>query len=226
MLQGDDAGGGTLGGSFKPEAVDEALIHLNLGIKLAPQDLSIHQGRLHILEVSGQYSEMSNALAESCTIYRGERAPDAWLAYAVELGDLRQYSAGLDFMKVMDKCYPDNPDILGNIGAFLSYLKREGEAIPYLEKAAKMAPNDPINAWDLGRAYDYSGQTEQADTWYKKGLSLMTDPDQKKESLCLYAQFMDKKQNDHVKACALEKQNCGKDEREACNNQANPAANH
>jgi len=54
QLQGDDNGGGTLSGGFAPEAVDQALVHLNLGIKLATQDLSIHQGRLHILEVASR----------------------------------------------------------------------------------------------------------------------------------------------------------------------------
>jgi len=223
MLQGDDAGGGTLGGSFKPEAIDEALVHLNLGLKLTPQDLSIHQGRLHVLEVSGRYLQMSAALDESCSTYRGKEVPDAWLAYSIDLMSLRQYNAGLEFMKVLDKHYPDNPDIIGNIGAFLSSLKRENEAIPYLERAAKMAPNDPINAWDLGRAYDYSGKTASADTWYKKGISLMTDADQKKQSLCLYADFMDRRLGDRVQACDLEKQNCAEDEQTACRSSTNPA---
>ena len=45
-----------------------------------------------------------------------------------------------------------------------------------------MAPKDPINAWDLGREYDCTGETALADKWYQKGLSLMHDPDQKKRA--------------------------------------------
>ena len=151
-MQGENSGGGTIAGGFTPEAVDEALQHLNIGIKLAPQDLSIHMGRLHILEVAVRYSDMVKALDESCGIYKGKDALDAWMAYAPELKDLRQYEAALDFMKVIDKHYPDNPDVIGNIGAFLDLLKRDSEAIPYLEKAARLAPTDPINSWDLARA--------------------------------------------------------------------------
>ncbi len=81
QLQGDDAGGGTMMGGYTPDAVDEALVHLNLGIKLAPQDLSIHMGRLHILEVSGRHLGMVKALDESCGIYKGKDALDAWMAY-------------------------------------------------------------------------------------------------------------------------------------------------
>ena len=108
QLQGDDVGGGTIGGGFTPEAVDEALVHLNLGFKIAPQDLSIHQGRLHLLEVATRYNDMVKALDESCEIYKGKDALDAWMAYAPELNDLRQYQVALDFMKVLDKHYPNN----------------------------------------------------------------------------------------------------------------------
>jgi len=73
LLQGDNAGGGTLSGGYTSEAVDDALVHLNLGLKLAPQDMSIHQGRLHVLESSGRYSDMVKALDESCTIYKRRR---------------------------------------------------------------------------------------------------------------------------------------------------------
>jgi hypothetical protein len=56
MLEGDDAGGGSIRSGFPADAIDEALLHLNKGLELAPQDLSIHQGRLHILEKGGRYS--------------------------------------------------------------------------------------------------------------------------------------------------------------------------
>ena len=211
-LEGDDAGGGTLGSGYTPEAAEEALTHLNIGIKLAPQDLSIHQGRLHVLETSGRFSDMVQAVDKSAETYKGSDALQAWLGYAPELNDLRQYNTALAFMQVLDKHYPNQPDVLGNIGAFLDELKRDSEAIPYLERAAKLAPKDPINAWDLARAYDYSNQIDLADTWYKKGLSLMTDPQQLAQSNCLYAKFIDKKLHDPKRAYLLEKKNCARTE--------------
>jgi tetratricopeptide (TPR) repeat protein len=216
QLQGDDAGGGSIGGGFTPEAVDEALKHLNLGIKLAPQDLSIHMGRLHVLEVATRYSDMVKALDESCYIYKGKNALDAWMAYAPELNDLRQFQVALEFMKVLDKHYPNNSDVLGNIGAFLSMLKKDSEAIPYLQKAAQLAPSDPINAWDLGRTYDYAGQIELADTWYQKGISLDTDAERRKQSSCLYAIFVETKLHDQSRACTMEKKECEEDKQTAC----------
>ncbi len=215
-LENDANGQPVMYDEYIPEAVDESLSHLNRGLQLAPQDLSIHQGRLHVLEIARRYPEMTKALDESCAIYHGKEVPDAWLAYSSELADLRQYDAGLEFMKVLDKHYPNKPDILGNIGAFLSYLKKEAEAIPYLQKAADIAPSDPINSWDLGRAYDYANQVELADKWYRKGLSLETDADQLKDSSCLYAVFVERKLHDRARACAMEKKDCSPEKQTAC----------
>lgn len=216
LLEGDDAGGGSLRGSYTPEAVDEALKHLNLGIQLAPQDISIHQGRLHVLEVSGRYGEMIKALDESSAIYKGNDALDAWMAYSGELADLRQYQTGLDFMRVIEKHFPDSPDVIGNIGAFLNLLKRDNEALPYLKRAVDLAPKDPINTWDLARAYDYGDNIALADQWYLKALALMTDPDQLKQSRCLYAEFVERKLNDRPRACKLENESCEAERQTAC----------
>ncbi len=201
---------------YIPEAVDDSLSHLNRGLQLAPQDLTIHQGRLHVLEISRRYGQMAKALDESCTIYKGTGVPDAWLDYSSELMHLGQYQAGLELTKVLDNHYPNNPDILGNMGALLSVLKRDPEAIEYLKRATDLAPKDPINAWDLGREYDYAGQTPLADQWYQKAISLDTDPDQRKDEWCLYAVFIEKKLNDRARACTLEKQNCPADHQTAC----------
>jgi tetratricopeptide (TPR) repeat protein len=98
----------------------------------------------------------------------------------------------------------------------LDLLKRDSEAIPYLQKAAQLAPDDPINAWDLARALDYSGKTELADRWYQKSLSLDTDKERRKHSLCLYAAFVETKLKDRPRACSMEKKDCTPEEQTAC----------
>src|SRR5262252_6271922 len=80
-LERNDAGGGLMFGGYAHEVIDEALVHLNAALKLAPQDLSIHQGRLHVLEISSRYSEMTSALDESCKTYKGPGGADPWIVY-------------------------------------------------------------------------------------------------------------------------------------------------
>lgn len=201
---------------YIPAAVDESLTHLNRGLQLAPQDLTIHEGRLHVLEISRRYDEMVKALDESCTIYKGNDALGAWLNYSPELMDRNEFETGLAFMKVLDKHYPNNSDVLGNIGAFLALLKRDTDAIEYLNKATDLAPKDPINAWDLGREYDYAGQIALADQWYRKALALDTDTERRTHDACVYAEFIEQKLKDRNRACTMEKDNCSTDQQTAC----------
>lgn len=216
MLQGDNNGGGTISGSYTAAAVDESLAHLNTALKLAPQDLSIHLGRLHVLEISGRYDAMVAALNQSCSIYEGKDVPDAWLAYAPELEDLEQYQTAVAFMKVLNQHYPNSSDILGNIGAFLLMENKSAEGIPYLQQAVKLAPTDPINTWDLARSYDYAGQTALADQWYQKALPLAADKDEKAQYNCMYGQFVEQKLHDRSRACTLEMQGCAAKDQTAC----------
>jgi hypothetical protein len=116
-LQGNDQGGSSLSSTYKSEAVDDALGHLDQAIKLAPQDLSIHQGRLHLLEISFRYSDMAKALDESCSIYKGAEGVQPWLDYSAELFEDGQFRASLALLEVLNKHYPDSHDVLGNIGA-------------------------------------------------------------------------------------------------------------
>jgi protein O-GlcNAc transferase len=61
---------------------------------------------------------------------------------------------------------PNNEQALTNIGFVLTELNRYEEAIQYLEKAIKIAPQDPIIHVNLGSAYSKIGNTEQAKLRY------------------------------------------------------------
>jgi tetratricopeptide (TPR) repeat protein len=216
-LCGDEAVGiqGESGG-YKPEAVDEALAHLNRALKLAPQDISIHQARLHVLEISGRYDGMVTALDESCTLYKGSDALTAWLDYFGELMDLHQYQGGLAFMQVLDRHYPNSADVLSYIAAYLTMLGRNDEAIPYLQRSVALAPKDALKTWDLARAYDTANQIALAEKWYKRALPMVREPERLREDFCLYAIFVETKQVDRPRACSLEKKSCDTARQTAC----------
>jgi tetratricopeptide (TPR) repeat protein len=215
-LQPNDRGGGSMSSTYKPEAVDEALEHLDRALKLAPQDLSIHQGRLHLLEVSFRFSEMTKALDESCSLYRGPEGVQPWLAYTPELLEDRQLRASLALLEVLNRHYPDSHEVLGNIGAAYSMLQEDKQAIPYLQRAVELAPEDPIDAWNLGRTYDYAEENDLADRWYQKALALESDPDRRRQNNCIYAGFVENKLHDPKRSCELERVNCPADRQTAC----------
>jgi tetratricopeptide (TPR) repeat protein len=215
-LTGNDAGGGEMGPDFTPQSVDEALMHLSAALKLAPQDVSIHKGRLHILEMSGRFSQMATALDESCSIYKTKDGALEWLDYTAELFEAKHFRAGLELLRVLEKHYPDSHDVLGNIAAMHMALGEFDQGISYLEKALKIAPGDPIDTWNMARAYDLMGKTEQAEQWYPKALALDPDASRRKSNTCLYAEFVEKKLLNTARACELQKTNCAPSEQTAC----------
>lgn len=216
ILQRDDLGGAVMQATFKDEVLNEALKHLDEGLRLAPQDLSIHQGRLHLLEVSMRYEQMATALDESCRIYKGADALQAWLAYPGELFEDNHLKASISLLKVLDQHFPNDHEVLGNLGAAYSMLKEDDKAIKYLQKAVDLAPNDPIDTWNLGRLYDFMGNVQMAEHWYQKALSLDTDAKRRRSNTCLYAKFVEQKLRDPKRACELQKENCEAKERTAC----------
>lgn len=203
-------------GAYQPKAVDEALAHINRGLELAPQDLTMHQARLHILQITGRYADIPQALDDTCTIYKGNDAMHGWLMYAGELQDLHQYKVGLAFVQVLDKHYPNQPDVLSDIGQFLVLLGRNNDAIPYFQKAVALAPKDSYNVWALARAYDTANQIDLASKFYKSALLLIKNADQLRDSTCSYGQFVETKLHDRGRACSLEKMGCDADAQTAC----------
>ena len=215
-IQGNDAGGGTLGPGYRKDAIDKALANLNEGLKLAPQDLSLHQGRLHLFMVSGRFDELAKALDESSRLYTGPDALQDWLPYVSELFDAGQYNGALALLKVLDANFPNNHEVVANIGSVLAMQEKDEEALVYMERAVRLAPEDPLNTWNLARLYDYSGKLDFADSWYQKALRLESDPERRRSAACLHAEFVETKLKDRKRACDLQKANCPEGKRTAC----------
>jgi tetratricopeptide (TPR) repeat protein len=215
-LEGDDSGGGFLGAGYDPGAVDEAVAYLNKALAIAPQDLSIHAGRLHTYQLASRLDDMTAALDESCTTYKGKNPLDLWLQYVAELDGERQYKAALKFLAVLDKHYPGSHDVIGDIGAMHMALGNLSEARDFLQRAVNLAPEDPIDNWNMGRVNHYLGNAQEADRWYRKAMGLKWDTDEVKGRDCFYAHFVEEKLNDLPRACELERMSCAEDQRTAC----------
>jgi len=215
-ILGNDIGGGSLSDGYAPEAIDNALKHLDAGIRLDPQDVSIHLGRLHILETSGRFDQMLKALEESLTIYKGPDALHDFLQYAPELGEMGQAKAGLQFCEILNKHFPNNHEIIGNIGAFHGMLGEHEQALIYLRKAAELAPADSMDAWNLGWNLKGIGRNAEADKWFLKSFALEPDSEEMPDRRCLYAEFVETGLKDTTRACTLERESCAKEEQTAC----------
>src|SRR5208282_2991115 len=81
-------------------------------------------------------------------------------AYASALAYLRRSDAAMDAWREIVKIAPDDPEANSGLGSMLLQQKRYGEALPYLETAAKN-DNSPGARFRLGDAYLRAGQIEK-----------------------------------------------------------------
>lgn len=201
-LGGDDAGGFAAPGYDEAPAL-RALAHLDAAVKLAPGDLSVHQGRLHVLVLAALYDRMIPALEESDRLYTGKDGLDAWLAFSAELLQRRALGAAETFLLSLERRHPGDHRVAGNLAAAYAMRKRNGEALSWAQKAVKAAPTDPTDTWNLARIYDQMGRLAQADAAYEKALALMPEA-QRAKSGCAYAEFLLTKRKDWRRACAAQ----------------------
>lgn len=127
-----------------------------------------------------------------------------------------QYRAALRLLHVLDRHYLDDHEIVGNLGAMYSMLKEDENAVRFLKRAVDLAPEDPIDTWNLGRIYDFTGKSKLANRWYRRSLVLDSDPARLAENQCLYAEFVETKLRDLTRACALQRKHCAESRQLAC----------
>jgi tetratricopeptide (TPR) repeat protein len=154
QIQGTKERGGFIGPYFEEAAARRAVAHLDEALQLAPQDLSIHQGRLHILMTAGLFADMAKALDQSIQVYKGLDPVSAWIAYPAELYETRRYEQAIELLLHLDKRYPGDHRMAGNLSACFAMLKRDDEALEWANKSVSLAPEDPIDNWNLARVYD------------------------------------------------------------------------
>jgi tetratricopeptide (TPR) repeat protein len=190
--------------------IDSSILYLNKGLSLDPQDISMHQGRLHILLTSGFYKNAIKIAENSINTYDSDNEIDYWISYCPYYFDAGQYESGELFCKMLLKYFPNDHRIYANIGAFLTLQEKDDEALIYCNKAIRLNPKDPLNNWNLGRLYDYIGKIDSAKVYYEKSLSIDKEWSKKNNSYCLFAEFLEKNNIDIEKAKKLRKKYCEK----------------
>ena len=192
------------------EGADQAIEELEQAMRLAPDDLSLHQMRLFVLLRSGQAEKAPQALEDSLTRYKGPESFDHWLSFSREFWTAKQYEAGLQYLKILESKYPDNPSLFGNMAAFAAEAERPGVAGEYARKAVAMQPDNPRHHWNLAGLYTEAGELDKADASYQKALSLFTDKKTADAAWCSYAEFVQNSLQDAARAEEIRSEHCSK----------------
>jgi tetratricopeptide (TPR) repeat protein len=200
--------GAFLGAAYAGPGVDQAIEHLNKAAALAPDDLSIHEGRLHVAINSQRNADAPKFLAETLQSYTGPDALGDWLSYSQELWDMGYVEIGLGFMRVLEKRYPNDHRVVGNVGTFLVVLDHRDEALPYLRRAVDLAPGDAIDNWNLGRFYEKQGDSKNAEPYFRKAVASEKDPERHQDMACNLARFLAAQTASRTEGCTLARKQC------------------
>jgi tetratricopeptide (TPR) repeat protein len=201
-------------GGFKPSGyvgpgVDRAIDHLTQAIALAPDDMSAHEGRLHVAINSARTHDAPQLLADSVARYTGPDALEDWLSYSQELWDRHAFDVGLEYLRVLEKRYPNDHRVVGNVGTFLIALRRDDEARGHLTRAVTLAPNDAIDNWNLGRFHERHGDPTSAEPFYRKAVALEKNPERHQDMACNLGRFLSTRPATRAEGCALADKECG-----------------
>jgi len=201
-------GGFKMSGYAGP-GVDRAIDHLTQATALAPDDLSAHEQRLHVAINSARTSATPQLLGDSLARYKGADALEDWLSYSQELWERHAAEVGLDYMRVLERYYPSDHRVAGNVGTFLIALKRDDEARAYLTRAVTLAPNDAIDNWNLGRFHEKHGDPASAEPFYRKAVALEKNSERHQDMACNLGRFLSMRAATRTEGCALADKECG-----------------
>jgi Flp pilus assembly protein TadD len=200
-------------------AANDALAHLRAARSLTPGKIEIHRELLKLTRTV-RSSELPGEAKESIALVpRGQRdalLEDALLPTVFALTEDERYEEALALGRVLEKAYPRSNQAASNVGGALMSLGRDAEALPYLERAVKLAPKDPIDRWNLGQWRGKHGRLREADQDFTKAVSLSTKPSERKELGCRHASFVWMQLEDRKRACAMQRQYCNEATRGAC----------
>ncbi len=189
--------------AVSPQSIERGVRHLEAALALVPEDLSVHQGRLHLLHLAGRHADMATALEQSIGLYQAPDPLSPWLAYPAALFQEGKYEQAVTLWRILARRWPDDHRILGSLAGGLAMLKRDAEALEAAQRAVQLAPDDPIDAWNLARIYDHGGKDALADAAYARALALDRDPASRRSKLCLVARFLETKRRSPLRAAAL-----------------------
>jgi tetratricopeptide (TPR) repeat protein len=207
-IAGGQKEGFAMSGGFAPGAVTEALSWIDKAEALYPQNIKAIQTRLQLLVATGDGIAAGQALDAYLKRAKNKPGVDEWLnTFGAYFGQ-RKMDAAIAFGKVIEKHYPNSHQIHGNLGGAYAQMEKDVDAFRHLNKAVELAPNDPINRWNLARLYDFTNKVTLAETHYSKAIADETDSERRNEMNCAYSKFVGKKLKDTARAKRLQPKDC------------------
>jgi tetratricopeptide (TPR) repeat protein len=157
-------------------SADTALANYNTAIRLAPEDPVLYADRGLLFYLSQMPDESIEDYNMAIKYVKNDTVKCALICNRGNARNMKRDFEGAykDYKMVYD-LDSTNMQALSNLGAVLDDLGRQEEAIMYLEKAARISPNEIAVIGNLGFRYIEAGDYKRAIRQFSRVLELSPD---------------------------------------------------
>lgn len=151
---------------LRKELIAKGVTYLEKYMLLKPDDVNTMRN-LALAYTTLERKEDAKNLFEKA-IAKNPKDPDLHAFLGNTLSSLGQKEEALKEFKIVEQLAPKNLESLLNIAQFYLDAKDWDQAMPYLQKALQIAPDNGAVWYNLGIVYGQKGQTKEAEEAFKK----------------------------------------------------------
>ena len=145
---------------YEADRLDEAGLHLNKAIRIAPMFSEAHNNLGHVLLKQGKVNEAIICFNEF--IEHRQDSAEAYYSMALALSMQEKYNDAVKYFAKALELNPEYPNAHWRMGTALLAAGKTGEAVKHLEEALQTEPNNAEVYVSLGIADGQSGKYKPA----------------------------------------------------------------
>lgn len=128
---------------YEADAFEEAIVHLDEGIRRAPRRKDLRFAKIYLLTDAGRIPRAAAAIREAISaLPRSEGLADELASFGAERARRGDDSGAAALLGLVASAFPDDPEVQADYGFTLGRLGKKAEAFRALDRAAGLAPKD------------------------------------------------------------------------------------
>lgn len=128
---------------YEADAFEEAIVHLDEGIRRAPRRKDLRLAKIYLLTDAGRIPRAAAAIREAISaLPASEGLADELASFGAERARRGDDAGAAALLGLVASAFPDDPEVQADYGFTLGRLGRKAEAFRALDRAVQLAPKD------------------------------------------------------------------------------------
>ena len=204
----NDFGQETTFNGFRGDDLEKALLYIDQLISLVPENPGAHYMKTEVLFSAGLFRDGVNSIQQALNLYNQKWAEDSWISFSGKLSDSGMIHELIRLSQILSNYYPDDSRYLANIAGAYGMLGDFDNGLAYARKVYEISPDDYINTWNLGYFLENTGSQEDPEVYYLEAISATVGHYEHNRYQCLYADFLERQDDNSTRACELRSKHC------------------